>query len=93
MAGCRIGENLAWGRFLYIDDLVTLPAYRSRGHGARLLQWLRDFAEREGCAQIHLDSGAEKKSAHRFYEHEGMAPAGIHFVQNTPGGSDVEARR
>jgi len=93
VAGCRIGENLAWGRFLYIDDLVTLPASRSRGHGARLLHWLRDFAEREGCGQIHLDSGAEKKSAHRFYEREGMAPAGIHFVQNTPGESDVEVRR
>lgn len=23
VAGYRIGENLAWGRFLYVDDLVT----------------------------------------------------------------------
>ena len=30
----RLGENLAWGRYLYVDDLVTLPAQRSLGHGA-----------------------------------------------------------
>jgi hypothetical protein len=29
VAGFRFGENLAWGRFLYVDDLVTLPAARS----------------------------------------------------------------
>lgn len=29
VAGFRVGENLAWGRFLYVDDLVTHPAHRS----------------------------------------------------------------
>ena len=29
VAGFRIGENLAWGRFLYIDDLVTSANCRS----------------------------------------------------------------
>ena len=36
VAGFRLGENLAWGRHLYIDDLSTLPAARKQGH-ARLL--------------------------------------------------------
>ena len=27
VAGFRVGENLAWGLFLYVDDLVTLPAH------------------------------------------------------------------
>ena len=31
-AGFRVGENLAWGRFLYVDDLVTRAAARGRGH-------------------------------------------------------------
>ena len=82
VAGFRVSENLAWGRFLYVDDLVTLSSHRSNGFGANLLSWLREFAVREGCAQMHLDSGIQRKEAHRFYEHEGMSMASFHFVEN-----------
>ncbi|MGB3942536.1 MAG: GNAT family N-acetyltransferase [Candidatus Manganitrophaceae bacterium] len=84
VAGFRIGENLAWGRFLYLDDLVTLESRRSRGYGAALLTWLTDFAAKEGCRQIHLDSGIQRKEAHRFYEREGMALASFHFRKEIP---------
>ena len=82
VAGFRVGENLAWGRFLYVDDLVTLPSHRSNGFGASLLSWLRVFAAKEGCVQMHLDSGIQRKDAHRFYEREGMSMASFHFVEN-----------
>ena len=86
VAGFRIGENLAWGRFLYVDDLVTRASHRSNGLGSRLLFWLREQAVKEGCVQIHLDSGIQRKDAHRFYEHAGMKMASLHFVENiTPG--------
>ena len=29
--GFRVTENLAWGRFVYVDDLSTLPDHRGRG--------------------------------------------------------------
>lgn len=82
VAGFRIGENLAWGRFLYVDDLVTLPSRRSKGFGASLLSWLREFAVKEDCVQMHLDSGIQRKEAHRFYEREGMSIASFRFVEN-----------
>jgi GNAT superfamily N-acetyltransferase len=82
VAGFRVGENLAWGRFLYVDDLVTLPAHRSKGYGAKLLSWLMELAAKEGCQQMHLDSGIQRKEAHRFYEREGMTMASFHFVEN-----------
>jgi GNAT superfamily N-acetyltransferase len=82
VAGFRVGENLAWGRFLYVDDLVTLPSRRSNGFGSSLLAWLREFAVKESCAQMHLDSGIQRKDAHRFYEREGMSIASLHFVEN-----------
>ena len=81
VAGFRIGENLAWDRFLYIDDLVTRASARSRGHGSRLLSWLRAYARRERCDQLHLDSGLQRTDAHRFYEREGMETFGLHFVE------------
>ncbi len=81
VAGFRFGETLAWGRFLYVDDLVTLPGQRSKGHGAKLLSWLKEQAEKEGCEQLHLDSGIQRKEAHRFYEREGMTMTSFHFVE------------
>lgn len=81
VAGLRIGENLAWGRFLYVDDLVTLESRRSNGYGTKLLSWLRDYAVRMDCGQLHLDSGVQRRDAHRFYEREGMVKTGYHFAE------------
>ncbi len=63
----RLLENLAWGRFLYVDDLVTTETARSRGWGRQLFDWLVAEARREGCDQLHLDSGVHRFAAHRFY--------------------------
>ncbi len=85
VAGFRVGNNLAWGNFLYVDDLVTLTAHRSKGYGAKLLIWLKEYAAKEGCLQLHLDSGVQRKEAHRFYEREGMTITGFHFAENIAG--------
>jgi GNAT superfamily N-acetyltransferase len=82
VAGVNITENLAWGRFLYVSDLVTASNYRSRGYGKALLSWLRAFAKAEGCAQMHLDSGMQRNDAHRFYKREGMEILGYHFSED-----------
>jgi GNAT superfamily N-acetyltransferase len=83
VAGFRLGHNLAWGRFLYVDDLSTLPAARGRGHGEALLRWVFDEAERLGCDHVHLDSGTvpERWAAHRLYHRVGMSIAAHHFVR------------
>jgi GNAT superfamily N-acetyltransferase len=82
VVGFRFGENLAWGRFLYVDDLATLSGHRSSGYGSQLLSWLKELAAKEGCLQLHLDTGVQRKEAHRFYEREGMTMAGYHFFEN-----------
>src|SRR5436853_7828900 len=46
VAGYRLLENLAWGRFLYVDDLVTDERERSLGHGRALFDWLVDQARK-----------------------------------------------
>ena len=80
LAGFRIGENLAWGRFLYVDDLITDETQRSSGAGKALFDWLLNTARNEGCQQLHLDSGVQRFGAHRFYLREGMHIAGHHFT-------------
>ena len=81
VAGYRLGQNLAWRRFLYVDDLVTDDSQRSSGHGARLLEWLRVIADEAGCDELHLDSGVQRFDAHRFYLRHGMKIASHHFSQ------------
>jgi GNAT superfamily N-acetyltransferase len=79
VAGFRISENLAWGVFLYVDDLVTLSSDRSSGRGGALLDWLTTHARENGCEQLHLDSGVQRFAAHRFYLRHRMDIASHHF--------------
>lgn len=80
VAGYRYHEKLFSGKNLYVDDLVTDTAWRSRGHGRALLAWLCAEARRQGCRQLELDSGVQRFDAHRFYLRERMHIASYHFV-------------
>jgi GNAT superfamily N-acetyltransferase len=79
VAGFRVLESLAFGRFLYVDDLVTCEAARSRGAGRQLLSRLRELGRAEGCRELHLDSGVQRHAAHRFYLRERMDIICYHF--------------
>lgn len=79
VAGFRIAENLAWGKHMVVDDLVTRSDSRSKGCGATLLTWLETFAHDHGATQIHLDSGTQRTAAHRFYLREGFEIRSFHF--------------
>ena len=81
VAGYRVSTNLFCGRHLYVDDLVTADAQRSKGHGKALLAWLRAQAVAEDCDVFHLDSGVQRKRAHQFYLREGLELAGYHFSE------------
>ncbi len=81
VAGFRVRDFLYTGRHLYVDDLVTDEEARSGGHGRLLLDWLAAEAKRQGCGQLHLDSGVQRHDAHRFYFREGMRISSYHFVK------------
>ncbi|MCC7292877.1 MAG: GNAT family N-acetyltransferase [Phycisphaerales bacterium] len=80
VAGFRLFEMLAWGRALYVDDLVTDADSRSKGYGDALFEWLTAHARREGCDQLHLDSGVQRFDAHRFYLRQRMKISSHHFA-------------
>lgn len=83
VAGFRVGSSLAWGRYLYIDDLVTAADVRCQGHASMLVDWLMREGQRLGCGQVHLDSGTgpERFAAHRFYYNHGLAIYSHHFAR------------
>ena len=79
VAGFRVSECLAWGKFVYVDDLVSKDGERSKGYGGQLFDWLVAYAVGEGCDQFHLDSGVQRFAAHRFYLNKRMSIEAHHF--------------
>ncbi len=79
VAGYRFIENLYDGKVLYVDDLVSRAADRSRGYGGRLIDWLAATAREAGCEKLTLDSGVQRFGAHRFYLRKGMDIVSHHF--------------
>jgi len=80
VAGYRFGLNLAWGRYLYVDDLVSDAESRSTGYGGDLLHWLIEQARAAQCDELHLDSGVQRFDAHRFYLKHRMEIRSHHFT-------------
>lgn len=67
VAGFRISEWLAAGRYLCIEDLATKSSERSKGYGGALFDWLVEHAKEKDCHQIQLVSRVIRFDAHRFY--------------------------
>lgn len=81
VAGFRLAHSTAWGRFLYVDDLVTRPECRRRGHASALLAFVDEEGRRLGCDAVHLDSGHHRTDAHRLYLALGFEDIGRHFAR------------
>ena len=80
--GFKVTENLVWGRYLYIEDVVARPSGRGKGHAPALMSWVLDQGRAAGCASVHLNSGtgADRRGAHRFYFNSGLRIAAHHFA-------------
>jgi GNAT superfamily N-acetyltransferase len=81
LAGYRLTETLVHGRFLYVDDLVVDDEARRQGLGARLIRWLTEEAQRQGCAKLVLDAALANPLAHRFYFREGLLATALRFTR------------
>lgn len=80
-AGFRFYTNLYCGNTLYIDDLVTADAWRSKGYGGELVKYLEGVAESIGANAVRLDSAIHRADAHRFYEREGFEFTSKHYMK------------
>jgi GNAT superfamily N-acetyltransferase len=85
VAGYRVGEWLAGGRYLEIEDLVTATDARSKGYGGELFDWIFAEAARQGCRQLRLVSHVRRVDAHRFYARKGMTHEAHYFSIDVPG--------
>lgn len=81
LAGYRELENLLYGRFIYVDDLVISPDLQRSGLGAQLLNAVREEARQRGCEHFVLDTGLHMPLAQRFYFRQGLLAHGMHFTE------------
>lgn len=79
VAGFRVSEWLAGGRYLEIEDLVVASSERSKGYGGELFDWLVKHAEENDCDQIRLVSRVTRFDAHRFYLNKRMVIEAYYF--------------
>lgn len=79
VAGFRISEWLAGGKYLEIEDLVSKSGERSKGYGGRLFDWLVEHARENNCSQVRLVSRVSRLDAHRFYLRKGMSLEAHYF--------------
>ncbi|MEA9393541.1 GNAT family N-acetyltransferase [Acerihabitans sp. TG2] len=82
LAGYRIQENLLYGRFLYVDDLVAASDARRHGVGGQLVDALREEAQRQRCVHVVLDTALGNALGQRFYFRQGLLARGMHFCQS-----------
>jgi GNAT superfamily N-acetyltransferase len=82
VAGFRISEWLAGGKYLEIEDLVAKSGERSKGYGGELFDWLVEQAKANNCLQVRLVSRVNRLDAHRFYLRKGMSHEAHYFSMN-----------
>jgi GNAT superfamily N-acetyltransferase len=77
----RVLERTFSGRELYCDDLVTDEKRRSTGVGRALVRFMEQVCRDRQCDTFALDSGVQRRLAHKFYFREGMAVTSFHFTK------------
>jgi GNAT superfamily N-acetyltransferase len=81
LVGYRFQENLLYGRFVFVDDLVVHKEFRSNGVGAQLLSVARAYAREMNCRHFVLDTGLHMALAQRFYFRQGLLAHAMGFSE------------
>lgn len=79
VGGFRTLDVLFSGKTLYVDDLVTHSMHRKKGYAGMLLKWMIQYAKENGYDHFSLDSGHQRKDAHRLYLNHGLDITAHHF--------------
>ncbi|MBL7715484.1 MAG: GNAT family N-acetyltransferase [Bdellovibrionales bacterium] len=77
--GMRILYDYVHGKHLYIDDLVTTEAARSKGIGSKMLKFAEGYCAETNCNLLRLSTGTENEGGKKFYAREGWTLRSVTF--------------
>ncbi len=81
LMGYRFISDYVRGKYLYIDDLVTTEAARSKGFGAQLLKYAEELALESEVSVLRLCTGLTNEGGIKFYEHNGWSKRSYAYVK------------
>ena len=67
---------------MYIPELIVSKKFRNLGIGKKIMQFCVEFAKREDCYRIRLESGNQRKKSHEFYINIGFEQNSLSFSKN-----------
>lgn len=79
VCGAWITERVYCGKQLELDNLVVAEAYRSKGLGKVLMNYLEDYTNQHGFETIELNTYVSNAGSHKFYFEHGYHILGFHF--------------
>jgi ribosomal protein S18 acetylase RimI-like enzyme len=81
LIGFRLSENLVFGPFLYIDDVVVDPDARGGGLAAKMLEAVREIAVAAELNLMALDTALSNATAQNVYHKAGFETVAYHLIQ------------
>lgn len=69
------------GRTIETEHVIIDEAYRNRGLGKRLMEFVYNYAREKSCNWVELNSYVNNFPSHKFYYNEGFVGKGFHFVK------------
>ncbi|MFD2516550.1 GNAT family N-acetyltransferase [Salinimicrobium flavum] len=70
------------GRSCEPDHIFIEEAYRNKGIGKKLFDFIYNYALEKGCETSELNSYVSNYRSHKFYLNEGYVIKGYHFIKN-----------
>lgn len=62
---------------MVMHTLVVDPAQKGRGIGKEIVRFYEEYALKNGCHYLRIDTNAKNEAARRFYKKLGFSEAGI----------------
>ena len=81
ISGYWVLTRLYCGKYIDVDNFIVDEAYRSKGVGKIMLNWMEEEGKRQGCRFSILDAYVENFNAHKFYFRHGYTVRGYHFLK------------
>ncbi|WGF94085.1 GNAT family N-acetyltransferase [Aequorivita marisscotiae] len=69
------------GRSLEMDHVIIDDAYRGRGVGKKLVDFVSQYAKTKECNWVELNSYVHNFPSHKFFYNQGFVAKGYHFVK------------
>jgi GNAT superfamily N-acetyltransferase len=79
ISGLWIMTKYYVGKHIEPDNVVIDPAYRNKGIGELLLQWIYEYGKSQGCIASELNCYISNDKGQRFWMNEGYKIVGFHF--------------